>query len=349
MAAMTTKALVIGTVAAGCLAAALGGFVAQRAGVVQAEHEAVSGTEVPVEPAAPTGTEPEPPDAARESPGTPRRTVTPERQPAAPVDLPTVATPRSGRIRGEPGASSPPPPPPPPPPAPENWPQATVEPPRPPVDPPAPTIGPPLAFEPPSTPVEPVAGQSPEVVAAEPARFIELTIDEDTVIGIRLEGAVTTEDARVEDRVTARVIRDVSAEDRTAIPAGALLEGHVVLVEQGGRFRDRARLGVRFSRLVLSDETVVRIQTEPIYRDGESPTGEATSKIGASAVIGAVLGGVFGGRKGAAIGGTAGAAGGSAAVAAGGPNAATLAEGTALTVRLIEPVTLLVERNAPER
>jgi hypothetical protein len=106
---------------------------------------------------------------------------------------------------------------------------------------------------------------------------------------------------------------------------------------------------VRFSRLVLSDETVVRIQTEPIYRDGESPTGEATSKIGASAVIGAVLGGVFGGRKGAAIGGTAGAAGGSAAVAAGGPNAATLAEGTALTVRLIEPVTLLVERNAPER
>jgi hypothetical protein len=180
-----------------------------------------------------------------------------------------------------------------------------------------------------------------------PSRWVELTLDPDAVIGIRLEAGISSATAEIEDRVIARVSRDVIVGERTAIPAGARIEGDVVLVERGGRFRERARLGIQFSRVVLSDETTVRIRTEPIFRDGESPTGEATSKIGASAVIGAILGGVIGGKRGAAIGGTAGAAGGTAAVAAGGANAASIAEGSALTLRLTAPVTLLVERDRP--
>ena len=60
---------------------------------------------------------------------------------------------------------------------------------------------------------------------------------------------------------------------------------------------------------------------------------------------GAILGAIIGGGKGAAIGGSVGAAGGTAAVMAGGRNPAVLASGTSLTVRLSQPVTIVVERD----
>jgi outer membrane lipoprotein SlyB len=86
------------------------------------------------------------------------------------------------------------------------------------------------------------------------------------------------------------------------------------------------------------------MQTEAIYREGKSPGQESAAKVGAAAVGGAILGAIIGGGKGAAIGGSVGAAGGSAAVMAGGRNPAVLTAGTALTVRLSQPVTIIVER-----
>jgi hypothetical protein len=171
-----------------------------------------------------------------------------------------------------------------------------------------------------------------------------VTVAENSVVGIRFESPVSSETSRVEDRVSARVTRDVLVDGRTAIPAGATLEGAVTLVQMGGSFKERARIGVRFTTIVLSDRTRVPVQTETIYRDGDAPGGEATSKIGASAVVGAVLGAVIGGKKGAAIGGTAGAAGGTAVVMAGGPNAASIQAGAPLTVRLTAPVSVSVPR-----
>ena len=100
---------------------------------------------------------------------------------------------------------------------------------------------------------------------------------------------------------------------------------------------------------MLADNVRLPIQTETIFRDGDSPTSEATSKIGASAVVGAILGAVIGGKKGAVIGGTAGAAGGTATVAAGGRNEASIPAGSPLTVRLTSPLTVMVERQQARR
>ena len=159
-------------------------------------------------------------------------------------------------------------------------------------------------------------------------------IASNSVIGLQVETPVSTEKARVEDEVIARVTRDVRVGDRVAIPAGSKAHGEVTLVEKGGRLKDRARLGVRFTSIVLADGTTVPITTETIYREGESPTGSSTAKIGGAAIGGAILGGILGGGKGAAIGGAIGAGGGSAAVMAGGPKDATLSSGSPVTVRL---------------
>ena len=64
---------------------------------------------------------------------------------------------------------------------------------------------------------------------------------------------------------------------------------------------------------------------------------------GGGAIGGAIIGGILGGAKGAMIGGSVGAGAGTAAVYAGGRNAATLPNGTPLTVRLVEPASVTVE------
>src|SRR5262249_4083771 len=155
---------------------------------------------------------------------------------------------------------------------------------------------------------------------------------------------LSSERARVEDRVDARVTRDVSANGHVAIPAGSRMIGSVTLVEKGGKLKDQARLGVRFHTLVLADGHEIPLRTEAIYRDGQSPAADSARKIGGAAIGGAILGAIMGGGKGAAVGSAVGAAGGSAAVMAGDRNAATLAAGTIVTVRLAAPVTLEVEK-----
>lgn len=184
----------------------------------------------------------------------------------------------------------------------------------------------------------------PRVEAPAVPRFEEITVPAASVIGLEVETPITSEKARVEDRVEARVTRDVYADGKVAIPSGSRVIGSVTVVERGGKVKERARLGVRFHTLVLADGRQIDLRTDPIYREGQSPTGESSKKIGGAAVGGAVLGAIMGGGKGAIIGGAAGAAGGTAAVMAGGRNAATIASGTVLTARLASPVTIEVER-----
>lgn len=174
--------------------------------------------------------------------------------------------------------------------------------------------------------------------------YDELVVAAQSVIGLQMESSVSSENARVEDPVVARVTRDVKVGDRVAIPAGAKANGNVTVVERGGRVRERARLGIHFTSIVLADGTRLPIDTETIYRDGDSPGKESSAKIGGGAIGGAIIGGILGGAKGAAIGGSVGAGAGTAAVMAGGRNSATLASGAPVTVRLEEPVTVTVER-----
>jgi hypothetical protein len=211
----------------------------------------------------------------------------------------------------------------------------------------------PQVVEPQSSPV--VA--PPPVQAAEPPRpiepqpepprvpqFEEVILPTSSVIGLQLESTLTTERARLEDRVDARVTRDVLAAGRVAIPAGSRVRGSVTMVERGGKVKERARLGVRFHTLILSDGTEVPLQTEAIYREGESPAGDSAKKIGVAAVGGAILGGILGGGKGAVVGGATGAAGGTAAVMQGDRHAASLRGGEIITARLSSPATITVAR-----
>jgi hypothetical protein len=191
---------------------------------------------------------------------------------------------------------------------------------------------------------EPRAAQEPARVPEPQPTFEELVVSANSVIGLTTETRISSETAKVEDRVEARVTRDVRVGDKVAIPAGSRAIGTVTVVDRGGKFKERARLGIRFLTLVLPDGTRLPMSTETIYRDGQAPGNGSAQKVGAGAVGGAILGAILGGAKGAAIGATAGAGGGAAVVAAGDRSAATLPAGTPMTVRILSPLSITIEK-----
>jgi len=208
------------------------------------------------------------------------------------------------------------------------------------------------AGDPVPPPVQEPVVQEPAVPEppAPPQRvFEELVVSADSVIGLRIENTINSEVARVEDPVEARVTREVRVGPEIAIPTGARVLGSVIQVERGGKMKNAARIGVRFHTLVLPDSTRLQMHTEAVYREGKSPGQESAAKVGAATVGGAILGAIIGGGKGAAIGGAVGAAGGTGAVMAGDRNPAILTAGTALTIRLSQPVTIVVERDELRR
>jgi len=344
---MLSNRLAFAALAVACIgAAAGGGYLASRQNVVPAPASAEVAAPAPAPAPALTATaeQPAPAPAVQET-----EAVVGDRPQTAPVPAPKAASGRSAdaaRIapparERRPAAPSPAPsgtvarqdqPPP----LTSSWPSSTAS------QPPA-AAQPPLPAEAPAPHVEERTVSEPAHTEPPQKTYEELIVSADSVIGLQTENRITSETARVEDRVEARVTRDVKVGERVAIPAGAKAIGSVMQVERGGKFKERARLGIRFHTLVLADGTQVPISTETIYRDGEAPGNATAAKVGGAAVGGAILGAILGGAKGAVIGSTAGAGAGTAAVMAGDRNAATLPAGTPMTVRLMSPVTVTKE------
>jgi hypothetical protein len=167
----------------------------------------------------------------------------------------------------------------------------------------------------------------------------------DAVMGLEIEHSISSETARIEDPVEARVTRDVRGEGNVIlIPAGTRVRGLVTLVEGGGKFKDRARLAIKFHTLLLTDGQSVPIVTDPLVREGDGVGQRTSTRIGASAAGGAIIGAIFGGQKGAAIGAAAGAGAGTAATAASRPSEARFRAGSVVTVRLTAPVSITIEQ-----
>jgi hypothetical protein len=336
---MELKPLVVAGVAAGCIAAAgVGAYIAGRHNVSEVARPAPAVSEARPGTTAPVGggvaeTEAIVSDErAVTTPGATGRTPTAPRSSETPTPSKPIARQKTPAGSAAPADVAPAPAAPPAP-ADPNW-QGLDRP------------WPPRAAEPAPDVVIPEVGASLAPEPYEPPRpqYEDLTVEANSVIGLQIETPVTTEHAQIEDRVNARVTRDVLVGGKVAVAAGTLAVGSVTLVERGGKVKDRARLGVRFHTLVMADASRLPIHTDSIFREGDAPSKESVAKIGGAAAAGAILGAIMGGGKGAAIGGAAGAGAGTAATMAGGRKPATLQAGSTVTVRLTQPVTVTVER-----
>jgi hypothetical protein len=159
-------------------------------------------------------------------------------------------------------------------------------------------------------------------------------------VPLELMTALSSETAKIETPVRARVRQAVEVDGYVAIPAGTVLTGSVIDVARPGRVQGRSRLAIRFTEAEL-DGTREDIRTNPITFEGEQTKGEDATKIGAGAVGGAIIGGILlGGGDGAAKGAAIGGAAGTGAVLATRGRDVTLAAGTDLPATLASPVTI---------
>lgn len=155
-----------------------------------------------------------------------------------------------------------------------------------------------------------------------------------TEFDVRLETALSSGTAQVEDRFDATTLVDLRQGDRIVVPAGSVMRGTVSSVTKAGRIERKGKLSVAFDRITVQERSYPIRATVEQALESEGIRGEA-GKIGVGAGVGAVLGAILGGGKGALAG---------VLIGGGGVTAATdgkdveLAPGTVLRVRLDTPL-----------
>lgn len=202
-----------------------------------------------------------------------------------------------------------------------------------------------------SQPVYPQQEQS----AYPPLQGRVVSVPAGTSLQTTLASSVSSETARIGDRVTVQLASPVAFNGELALPAGTQVEGQVTRVTKAGFTGRNGELEVRFNTATLPSGQRVplsgRIETEDgsgVLRGGTNKgrVGKAALKTGggaaAGALLGTALGPLSGGRPGkGAVYGTAVGAGiglGAAALVKG--KAVELNSGEALTLRLDQPLNL---------
>lgn len=171
--------------------------------------------------------------------------------------------------------------------------------------------------------------------------FREVTIAADSLVHAKLDTAVASDTSRVEDRVQATISEPVVVDGVEAVPAGSVLQGVVTNATPAGKVKGRAELAFKFDTLAAGGDQY-RVKTRGVGIEAPATKKNDALKIGIPAAGGAILGGILGGGKGAAIGGAIGGGAGTAVVLTTPGKEVRLPAGTAVTVKLLEPLTIRV-------
>jgi len=188
---------------------------------------------------------------------------------------------------------------------------------------------------------EPKTADVEKPVSAPEPQIIEVAIPEGTVLTLELLTALDCGVNRVGDEIQARTTSALYAKGEVVLSKGALVEGRVTEAQASGRVKGKASLAFKFDRLATRGGTV-KIETSFIQKEAESGNKKDAAVIGGGAGLGALVGGIVGGKKGAAIGAAVGGASGTGVVLATKGEEIRLAAGSEVSVRLDQPITMVV-------
>jgi hypothetical protein len=162
-------------------------------------------------------------------------------------------------------------------------------------------------------------------------------IPQGTEIQVMLEQPLSSETANVEDRVEASTVQAIQVDGRTVVPAGAILTGYVAEVRSNKRLRKDGLLRLEFNTLTPEGGQPMNINSQVISVSETRQSDNTLRNGGIGAVLGAVVGGIFEGKKGAVIGAVVGGTGGALATHG---QEVELPQGTLITLRLDGPMHL---------
>jgi hypothetical protein len=162
-------------------------------------------------------------------------------------------------------------------------------------------------------------------------------------LAVVLDTGVGSDTSRVEQPVHAHIARPIVVNGQTVLPAGTKVSGVVTDARRSGKVKGLAHVGMRFDTLApRGDDERYKIRTAAVGRTAQSTKKKDALEIGAPAAGGAIIGAIVGGKKGAAIGTAAGGGAGTAVVLSTRGKEVHLPKGSALTLRLSEPVTIRI-------
>jgi hypothetical protein len=164
-----------------------------------------------------------------------------------------------------------------------------------------------------------------------------LLVPEGTEVAVRLGTTLSTKTTSVGDRFAATVTSPVRVEGTTAIPAGAAVEGHVILAQQPGKASGRGHLQLEFDQVAFDGHRYDLDTRSRVYTSASGSKKDA-ALIGGGAVAGGVLGGILGGSAGSAVKGAV--VGGAA-----GTGASLLTRGPHLTLEVGRELTMTLDRD----
>jgi hypothetical protein len=204
---------------------------------------------------------------------------------------------------------------------------------------------------PPAMPSPTYASNMTTTPSAPPAP-VKLTIQEGTMLSVRLVDPIDTERNHEGEPFRATLDGPITVDDQIAIPADADVKGVIVAAKQEGHYTGQSALALELTQISYNGHTY-NLRTAQYTRQGSSRSKNTAAKVGTGAAVGAVLGGIFGGGKGAAIGAASGAGVGGAAQTINRPDPIRLPSETVINFRLESPVTVAasssLDRNSGRR
>lgn len=165
--------------------------------------------------------------------------------------------------------------------------------------------------------------------------YREREIPEGTELDVRLEQALSSETATLEQRFEATTAADIYQNERVLIPAGSRVRGVVSSVDSASRTDRRGSMTLAFDQITVNGRTYDMRGTVTQVLQGDKSN--EVAKIGGGGAVGAIIGGILGGVKGAILGAVIGAGG---TIAATEGSDVKLDAGTVVRVRLDAPLVV---------
>jgi len=137
------------------------------------------------------------------------------------------------------------------------------------------------------------------------------TIPTGSKIVIRMIDSVNSETNKLGDTFVAVLEEPISQGGVEVIPRGADVRGRIAKIDDAGRLKGSAQLGLELSQIIVNG-IPYSVTTSEYNEVGEGRGKETAKRAGIGAGIGAAIGAIAGGGKGAAIGAGVGGAGGTA-------------------------------------
>jgi BON domain len=175
----------------------------------------------------------------------------------------------------------------------------------------------------------------------------KVTIPSGTALSVRLVDPVGSDTSHQDQVFHATLNSPLVVEGQVAIPAGYDVEGHIVDVENGGKFTGKSQLTLQLDRIMVNGKHY-DLQTDTYHRETKGRGTNTAEKVGGGSVLGAIIGGLAGGGKGAAIGAAAGGGIGGGAQAASKAPQVKLPSETVLTFTLQAPLTVVPTTQGPD-